>query len=42
MVIEINIIPEVQATIETIMRDMTAMGSNVFDMRVGDIEFMRV
>ena len=39
MVIETNIIQRVQ---ETIMRHMTLMGSNVFNVRVGDIEFMSV
>ena len=42
MEIEINIIPGVKTTIETITRDVTAMGSNVFDVMVGDIEFMSV
>ena len=37
MVNEINIIQWVKPTIETIIRDVTAMGSNVFDVRVGDI-----
>ena len=42
MIIEINIIPRVMATIKTIMGEMTAMGSNVFDVRVGDIELLIV
>ena len=41
-VIGINIIPGVKATIETIMRDITAMGSNVFNVRVGGIGFLGV
>ena len=28
---------KVKATIETILRDMTVMGSNIFNVRVGDI-----
>ena len=42
MVIDINIIPWVKATIKTITRDVTTMGSNVLDVRVGDIELMSV
>ena len=42
MVIEINIIPGVKLTIKIITRDVTAMGSKVFDVRVGDIELMSV
>ena len=36
MVIEINIIPGVKVTIKTIAMDMTAKGSNVFNVTVGD------
>ena len=42
MVIEINIIQRVKATIETIMRDLTTMGSNVLDVTVGDIDLMAI
>ena len=42
MVIEINIVVVVKATIKTIVRDMTAMGSNVFDVSAGDIELLSV
>ena len=42
MVLEINIIPGVKAKIEKIMRDLTTMASNVFSLRVGDIELKRV
>ena len=34
MVIEINRIPGVKATINTVMRDVIAKGSNVLDARV--------
>ena len=42
MVIEINRIPGAKATIKTIMRDVTTMESNVFNVRVGDIELVSV
>ena len=42
MVIEINIIVGVKARIETLMRELTALGSDVFDVRVGDIELVSV
>ena len=40
MRIEIKIIQGLKAIIEIIMRDATVMGSNVFDLRVGDIGLM--
>ena len=42
MVIGINIIPGVKAAIEIIVRDVTKMVSNVFNVRVRDIELMSV
>ena len=42
MVIEINKIPRVKATIKTVMKDLITMRSNVFDVRVGDIELMSI
>ena len=42
MVIEINIIPGIKATTETIERDMITKGSNIFNVRVWDIELMSV
>ena len=42
MVIEINKIPGVKVTIETITREVTAIRSNVSDVRVGDIGLMSV
>ena len=38
----IHIIPGVMAKIKTMVRDMTAMGSNIFDVRFGDIELISV
>ena len=35
MVIAFNIIPGIKATIKVIMKDVTVMGSNVFNVRVG-------
>ena len=42
MVTEINIIPGVKATIKTIVRDVTTMVSNDFNVRVGNIKLLSV
>ena len=42
MVIEINIIQWVKVTNKTIAQDVTIMGSNGFDVKVGDVELMDV
>ena len=38
MVVEINKVPGTKATIKTIDRELITKGSNVFDVRVWDIE----
>ena len=40
MVMEINVIPVVKVKIETVVRDVTPRGLNVFDVRVWDIKLM--
>ena len=42
MVIEINIKQGIKAKIERTVKDATAMGSNVFDVRVEDIGLVSV
>ena len=38
MVMEINVILGVKAKIEAMVRDMTARGFNIFNVRIGDIK----